>query len=570
MEKIKKILKTKVFWAVFLVFTFLVAILIWYSPVVFKGYSAGSVGSEVILARNYAQTGLLGMESDLNVVVAPELVKQMANPSSLGNKLQSYSFSLVFKIFNKPSWNLLLLISSAIFALSCIFFTLTIKHLYGIKAAIFFPFIYLLLPTIWQTVHFIGIYEFSLLYFSIFIFLYFTQQNKKGEKIFFILSGIFLAAACLAREAFFIFLAVFFLWFLFQKKCKKLLYVFIPAGLLILIFWLPGFVKDSDYLKFFVKNKVIKHSDFHFYGHIYPDPYTYHFNAESVKDKLNVGSNKNNDFFYRVGQLKAGVNMGVAEVNLGERLVVGTTNLGRHLSKYFAIEYIGGPLITLLIFLGLFYLRKNDRKTFIFYLYFIVGPPLILSYVVLAIRDHLMDYAWILALLVSLGIMFITDLLKEKYQLKNRSYLILFCFLGLLICYNLILANHVYWGRAFDNSSNLELSYLADKINAVSKNIKPEEVIAVGERQGHPLLNLLTNKSVVYFAPATIKELAEQNILKETFKKFNVFYAIGYDTTTSQLIKQKSQATILANWPAKEEVEKPLSYNKKWLLNLIK
>ena len=55
--------------ALFLVFIFVIAFFVWYSPILLKGYAAEPVGYGILLARNYSQTGVFGMEDDLNIFV---------------------------------------------------------------------------------------------------------------------------------------------------------------------------------------------------------------------------------------------------------------------------------------------------------------------------------------------------------------------------------------------------------------------------------------------------------------------------------------------------------------------
>jgi len=555
----------------YLIVVFFVIIAIWYSPIIFKGYPAEPMGSEIVLARNYAQTGVYGLEDDLNIVVAPELVSENANVSSLGNKFSALSYAVIFKVFGWQSWDNLLLIAAIILALACIVYTITLRFLFSPWVAAIFPFVFALLPFNWHTAQFLGQYEFAILYFSIFTFFYFWGREQKFKYVHVVIAGLFLGLACLAREAFLLFLPVFFIWLLYYKRRKEVLASFLPVALLLIFLWLPGLLGldgHNNYLKFFSASESTHHVDFHFYGHVYPDPYTYHYNAEQVESELAKAiKSQDQGMLYKIGRIKVGMNMGVRQAGFFERILVGTTNLSRHISKFFAIEFIGGPFIFLLMILGLWQLKGTNKKLFILFIIWLVLVNLLLSYVALVVRSHLMDFGFVIATLVSLALVGILPLLQEYYNIQKFSKVV-FILIILIALYSLVLSNHVYWGRIYDKSSNLEIKFLADKIK--EKEINSTDVIAIGSRHGHPVLNYLTNKSIVYFDPTTIDDLLLDQKLQQAFDIYNVKYIAGYSEEMSNNIENNSQVENISIWPKKEDIEIPVSYNKMWLLNLVK
>ncbi len=556
-----------------LVILFFIVLGILYSSVLFKGYPAEFINERIVLARNFAWSGINGAEDDLNIVVAPELVKERARPTSTGNKLTSLSWAMILKVFTIKDFNTLVLFSAILVALACIIFTLTVFYLFSWQVAVIFPFIYALLPSNARMVQLVGNYEFALLYFSIFTLFYFWGRDQKYKPLYLIISGIFLSLACLAKEALFLFLPIFFLWLWLNKYRKELMFVFIPAILLLSIFWLPailGLRGSNDYLKMFVASEsvtAVQHADLSFYSHFYSDPYEYHFNRERADEKLRQEAlNQNNSWLYRIGRIKVGANMGVRQIGIFERILVGTTNLARHISKFFAIEYIGGPLIFLLMLFGYYNLKSKDKKLYQLFILWLAITPLLLSYFVLAIRDHSVDFSWAISTLVALGLVGLLPVFKSHFKYPKTIYFLVI----LITLYSLVLSDHVFWGRDYDNSVNPEIMYLADKVNSFGTEIKPEEVIAVGSFSLHPLLNYLTSKSVVFFSVSSINHLVETNQLQEIFDKFGVKYIIGYNQELSDLIIKNSQVTNIANWPKKEEVAINLSYSQGWILNLIK
>ncbi|MCX6796429.1 MAG: hypothetical protein NTW06_02930, partial [Candidatus Falkowbacteria bacterium] len=158
----------KIFFVVYLLIVFFLSIAIWLTPILFKGYPAASPEWRTfILARNYSQSGVLGSEDKLNITVAPELVKEKVQPSSLGNKLTAIAYALIFKLLGQQSWGHILLIAAIVHALSLVILTILCYYLFGFLVAAIFPLIYALLPFNCEIVQFLGTYEFAILFFSI-------------------------------------------------------------------------------------------------------------------------------------------------------------------------------------------------------------------------------------------------------------------------------------------------------------------------------------------------------------------------------------------------------------------
>ena len=568
--------------AVFLAMAFIVSVVIWYMPILFKGYPSEITQSAqtdlIILGRNFAQTGVLGTENKLNVVLSPQDVASQAVPSSIGNKFTAYSYSVIFKLFGWQSWENIILITILLYALGAVFFTLTVWHLFGLRAAMIFPLVYALLPFNGQAAQTPGFYEFALLYFAIFTFFYFVGRDRKYKIFYFILAGIFLALSCMSREAMFVFLPIFFFWLLYQRKRKELLAIFIPVGLLLTIFWLPSFFgigSSNDYLKLFASGNK---NDFQWsffveaIGNI--DPYTLHFDQGSVAQRLEQLkkdlSDKNSSFFYKTGEgLKLAKGLGFKQFNIFDYFVAGTNNLAAHLSKFLAIEYIGGPIIFLLMLFGFWQLKRQKKELYYFFVVWLGATVLILSYALLVIRNHLMDFGWAVAALAALGLAGFFPLLQNYFQAGRYSKFIFFCVVSLVL-YSLVLADHVYLGRGYDNNANPAIKYLAQKVNEKSANIAGGDVIAVGDIKLHPFLNYLTGKSVVFFLPSTIDKLIKEQKLQEGFDRFDVKYVVGFSQDLSDSITKNSDAINIAVWPKTDELAGQVSYNKMWLLNIIK
>ena len=178
-----------------------------------------------------------------------------------------------------------------------------------------------------------------------------------------------------------------------------------------------------------------------------------------------------------------------------------------------------------------------------------------------------MDYGFAIAALIALGLIGLSESISHHY-FSEKYFKIICIFLAILTAYGLVVADHTYFGRGYDDKTNAELQYLATKIEDVA--VPTDATIAVGIRNGHPMLNYLTGKSVVYFNVGTVRELANENKLQDAFDKFGVKYVAGYDKELSDLIIKNSKVENIADWIDQNDLEVPVGSTKSWLLNLVK
>ena len=547
---------------------FCLAILIWYSPIIFKGHTPAPTASDALVrAKNFALTNQYAAENNLNVILSSDLIQEYSHKSMYGNKLGSILYGYVLKIFQTNNNNIIVLINCFILALSCLIFSLVIYYLFDFKTAIFFALIYIFLPSNWSLPQTLVGYEYALLFLSLF-FLFFSLGTKKFEKDVIIrfwphgvglfLSGIFLTLACLTREAFLILLPILFLFLLFTKLKKYLIYIFIPIILILVIYWLPSFTSGQNtYLLFFTDKteENLKSSDYAYYAHIFPDPYTYHFeHDEYLKKYYNL---TNLDTMQRLGKQKVLANMGQTEINLWQRIKIGTPLLFRHIFRFFSITEIGGPFIFLFFWLGLLVLKKQNTYWYKFFTSWLIGSFLLLAYFNLAGRNHLMDWGFVIALCSALCLIYLSNK-------KIAQILLLF-----LLIYNLILCSHVLFGQMYDNNPMPLLSAYTQKIKEL--DIKPDQVIAVPFRAEMTYnLNFTTDKSIVVFQNKTIEKLLVENKLQNAFNKFNIKYILGYTPElTQKIIKKTNIINIADSLIEVNQIELSIN-NKNWFLNLVK
>ncbi len=557
---------------VFLLAVFILASVVWYGPILFKGYAPYSVTNGSLLIRNLHQSGLYSVENNLNVALSSNLIKDQGIISAGGNKLTPLLYSKVFNIIGLPEVSDLTFMSVFIHALTLLIFTGIVLYLFNFRTALVFSLIYIFLPFNWQLAHTFSTYEFALLFLSLFFlfYLYGVAKQQRHGYFYLVISGIFLASACLSREVLLL-IVPFLLIYLWLKHQKRYLFcIFIPFVIILAIFWLPD-IKHNDYLQVFITetSEEVKSADFTFYSHVYPDPYTYHFEREEFLGGLQKQISGDNFVLTKeIDLIRELKNMGIAEISLIDRIRAGLMLGSRHIFRFTSLEEIGGPFILFLILLGLYSLRRENKSLYQFFVYWVLSSVFLMSFVALVGRNHLMDFNWAIALAISLGLLTLTKVIIDYFQLSTKKAKIIYPAVLLIVLYQLVLVNHIAWSRVYDNSNSLIIEAYSQEIGKL--DIADDEVIAISLEAGamHSL-SYLTDKSVVLFRPETIENLLTKEKLKFAFEQFGVKYILGYsDKLTERIVSQTNVANITSD--SLKPVVPEVSRNKGWLMNLIK
>lgn len=522
---------------------------VWYSPVVFKGYAPYKVSELVPIARNIYKTGVFSLENEQNVFLSSSVVKEKGEIAASGNKLTAYLYARVFKVTGILGPNDLVVASIIFNLLSLLVFSFIILRLFGLKIAGLFSLAYILMPFNWQQIYSLGSYEFGVLLLSLFFLFFILGRDKKNEAAFVLASGIFLALAALSREVFFLLIPILPVYFWFSQKRKLIIYFLIPIIIMLSVFYFPALFKgDGDnYIKHFFAgpDKKEEFVDFNFYAHLYPDPYVYHFERDEFLANYNEKIEKTG-FLESLQMKKVLANLGERSIKLHERFLLGLVLLFSHISKFFSLELMGGPFVLFFSLVGLIYLKTRDKQLYKFSLYWVLGTIFLLSFVVMVSRSHLIDFNWLIPLLASLGVFYLLEIFLEKLVLSYKKSAALFLFLCLVVLYSLLTANHVVFGKLYDDPTQLKMETYAEKIK--KSNVLDANVIALGLNSKEILtLNYLTDKSMVVFAPKTIEKLIEQNKLKKAFDDFGVRYILGYDDRVSLNILKHTEVYNIAS-----------------------
>lgn len=480
-----------------LVILFLVS-LIRIAPFVYKGYAPNVTYDNLILSRNLAQEGVYKMESANNVLLSTSRVKNEGVESTLGNKLTIYLDAAAFKIFGFNQ-NLPFYVSIIMFAFSGVLLFLLILKLFGNYWLALSAFLIdLFMPFVWKGSLWPGFYEFASVFFLTGLLFYFWKEKKSG--LIFVLSGIFLGLAVISRNAFMfsvIPLAVY--EFYRSRSWKNLIFLVLP---IIVVFVSIGIFN----------NAYLSSSDESFteYGHLFPDPYTYHFERDAYIQSVA----SSNDPEILQFSLKYGY-----KVPFLKQVYMYLLSAWEYPKQVFSLINFGGPVFLFLALLGGFFLFRERKKLFYF-----VGFWLVFWYAGHVLMktnnwDHFLEIRLALVLLITFGAWKLIEIFGEFY--KNKKAKILFgSGLIVLLVLQLLFSDKWLFHEGYDTGFP-EVFGIIEDIN--SRNISDSDIIAIGIHQLVPyILNYYTDKSFIYFAPETIEKLKKENRLEEVFKKFGV------------------------------------------------
>jgi len=564
--------KFKQYKIVFLVVIFFLAIVTWYSPIIFKGYPAQPISRDILLARNYHETRILATQDNQNIVISSNLIEEQGHPLVMSQYLRSFFYAKIFDIIGIPDYNNLILLSIILYALVLILFTILILYLFNFKIAIVFSLIYIFSPIGWGLVYYLGGYEFCLIFWALFFIFYFLgfkktkQSQNKFYNIFFVISGVFLILSALSREVTFVFALAFFVFLVVKKLKWQIIYIFVPFIILLAIFWLPSILNgENRYLSLF-SHKAPEKSIFSAYTHVFPDPYTYYFEKEEFLEEF---ENQELGWIEDLQIKKDLTNYGFMKISLFERTKIGFYILSQHILRFFSLEYFGGPFVFLLLILGLIYLRNKYKFLYQLSLYWLGISIFVFAFVILVSRSHLMDFIWPIILGITLGLFYILDIIKNHFGMGNKKALILDVIVIGLILYNLLLVNHVVLSKKYDEDFVPRSMTYAQEIQKLE--IGDAEVIAIsGDFPSQAAtLNYLTDKSFVVFKNSTLIKLLEEGKMKQALEAFNVKYILGYsDELSNKIVTETGAVNIISN--SLEIDTREVSKNKSFFMNLVR
>ncbi len=499
--------------SVLLVVCSVLLVFFWMLPALLAGYPPFLPGIE--MARDFMETGVFSN----NIARVMTLFLGVMHTAGIGWR-------------DSMGWALL---NASLMAASVMVFWFLVRRLFGAGTAWVSALVYALMPMYWLEALKTDGYALAFL-LAFLSALVFVLLSKKHLWIAIILSALLLGFSISARDALVTFVpwvCCAFLW-IFRRSWKKaalaafLFGAFSVVGylspLLVPVLHANGSLKDRAAL--FVSSIGSRDSGL---NHLYPDDWTYQFDRTAY-DKILLDKAQNGSFLDRRADESYLMLFGVEKTTLLGRLKAGTWSFVNQIPSLIFPETVGGAFLWLFIIPGIVVLWRKHRPLMLFYLGSILWMEVVVRFVLLYTRSHLMDVGWGLAIFAGAGVMALAPVLHREWKKWAAGALVVL--MAFLIGLQLVQANRKDFASYYTKSPVPE-TYAA---TAVLDTLPSDAVVA------HPskwtLFTFKGYKNAVMIHPDTIARLAPENRLAEPFTYYKVTHIIGYSDEDVAAIKK--------------------------------
>lgn len=520
---------------------------------------------ELLIARNWAKTGIAAYESKDNVILASDLIIQEGVPTTLGNRLTFYIYGIIFRSFGFFQ-TLPVFISFALYSLAAVLLFILFLKIFDFKIALIAASLNLVSPFFLPYTISLGKSEWAYLFMVLATIIYFWPVKQKGAGRL-VLTGLFLGLSVASRNSFFIvflpflfletypFIRKFFLFRIFTSEkniFKKNILRPIILSLVFLAVAAPfSLLGNNSYFGLAFGGQ--KFESFHILGHLFPDPYTYRTQGdEFIKDFLKEQDNGSlmerfrlwGDSGMFLEDFSATGSFGIFRT----RIIPIFYSIYVYLKAFLSLIVFGGLLLWLLIFIGFSKLTKikdkENEELLVFFAAFFILWFLGLIIPKTSNYPHLIMLSFPILAMSSLGLEELAGAIAKINYLDKLSK-------GVAMAAVIIVFLFSFWQlswwhlREYYNNSFAEAA--GERFIKNYRGANPfnsaglENVIAVGYFQKAPVLfNYHFDRNFIYFAPKTLQKLAAQKKLDDVFKDYQISGFVGYEKNISDLINKET------------------------------
>lgn len=457
-----------------------------------------------------------------------QLIETGKMPSGDG-RLHTLLLAFVYPWMSWSNLSGWVLVSAILFALSLMAWWWAVIRLFDKRIAWASTVIIALLPLYWLEVYYVRGYTLGmlLLFLSFVTFVWMVPYSRVLALIF---SGVFFGWAIASKDAFITFLPWYVLAYLWlYRSCWKKACV---GCVLFLVFTLlaysapalPQTLKSTEGLServtmlfpFLQRSQVPS-------GHFYPDRYTEDFEKEIFETQLEEDL-PTMPFLERMRTQKYALRFGIGDTVLAQ-LSNSVWLLLNQLPYLVHQDTAGGLFLWLFIIPGGIVLYRQRRDLFWMMTGLIVSMELLIRFILHFQRMHLMNVAWVLALVAGIGIVDVVERLwKEKKG--QQVFLVIVCFITMG---QLLQTNRKQLARLYQHS---DVPWILAQ-SKVLKNIPEESMTA------HPLGNqpfFLADRAYIGFRPETLDRLLRDGKLRTVFTHYGVTHVMGFESDLTNRI----------------------------------
>jgi len=526
--------KNKKFFLILIIIgIFIVSITVRYWPIFHKGFSYNIAVDDLILARNLSLVGEYKIDNEKNVFLSSEVVKEKGIISNFGNKLTPILYSKVFNLFGFnqgiPSHVSLILYG----IVSVLLFVLVLK-LFNVWVASIFSFIEIFSPLIITEAIQPGFLEWATLFLGVSLLIYLWKEKPNLFRLF--LAGLFFGFASLARNSYLLSFFPFLIYDFWKARSFKRAIIFILPLLICWSVYLgPAFIEKGIIENNYLSREETTSS----YMHIFPDPYTWHFERDAYVEDVKETTN----YTYSEYLIKYGY-----PISFKNKILMYLSSVLSYPKGLFAQITIGGPFLVFFLIVGGFYLYKRRKELLRL---FILWTGILYLLLVINKSNHWGHFVALqlpIFLLISLGVYwFIRLILKQDFK-TYLKYLLIFGFIITLFLH-LIQSDKWAFHEGYLYSKTDRILELVKVVKEQKGEMdKKNDTIAVGSpnSQAPAFLNWYTDFSSVYFNPVTVKRLLQENKLQWAFDQFGVTKVVGYDRDLTEKILRATNVESIA------------------------
>ena len=507
---------------------------VWYLPVLLSGYSYEV--PHLHPARNFADTGTFTMKDSIGRYVMSE--HHPADTSAKDGRLSTMLFALASPWIgwdNMTGWALLSIVMVAI-ALIPLWFA--IGGLFNRRIAWISIILTALMPIYWKKAIYLSNLQLALLFlflsFAAFVLLRRTHWRALA------VSGLFFGLSIAAKDLFLIFVPWYVLSYawIYRSNWRHVLKgCLLFFGLTFCVYLAPyiGDIKEHGYPINWNLARVwpgAEEMENATYLHLYPDPYTYHFDREAFDESI-LRQAENATALERAQMQKTLRAYGVGDWNFLRVLKNSVWLFMNSIPSFFHLGTIGGVFLWLFILPGAAVLWKDDRRMVLLLGGLVLTTYIIIRFVLGYNREHFEDVGWIFALLSAIGVVSVSDFCAGHY--KKISANTASVLITLILALQLVQANRIEFARLYRRpliTDTLSVAHAASEIPEMS-------VVAMSL---HPMrttrITFLSGRTTVIFAEETLRKLLENGSLSEAFEKYGVTHIVRYPEELSRQIHQ--------------------------------
>ncbi len=503
----------------------------------------------VLLSKNYAETGLFQTTDATGRVLGSEMIRTSGITTTIDGRLSAVLYSFIGPSIGWDNWFGWSIVSALLMAGALLFFWLFVYKLFDARTAWISSVILALMPMTWRMAVTLSSYQTAFLFLFAALAAYVWIRDRKPV-LAVIVAALFFGLSIASKDVFLTFLPWTVGYLLWEqrrhwKRAGTLIILFLAVSGVVYVLPYIGDIQREGYplnqnlaRLWPVKSPAQESVRDGNYLHLYPDPYTYFKDKERFDTEYLTGLGEMTMIEY-LQSWKLRVNFGLEAGGIVGFFLSGFWILLNNIPSFFMQALIGSVALWLFIVPGAMDIRKKKPRLFLALGGLIVATYLIINIVLHYEREHLMDFAWILALAGGAGIALIGDALSKVWKVSSTAIISV---LVLVLGFQMLQANRFEFARMYAKAPLPVINAQAQALEATPTNAVIAVPFGLGEME---TLVLAGERTVVRFHPETVTRLIDERKLNDAFGGYGITHVLGYDEATTTAITSQSRVSVI-------------------------